>query len=289
MNIHEIKCFQIVYRERSLNRAAKKLYITSQGLGRIVQNLEQELGVRLFDRSTRGVDPTEAADVLYENAARLVEDFERVDRAIRQLGERDRKLRICCARGVLNALSFHFLLGFIENNPDLEVSWEEAANQEVKNAVISMESDVGLTVGHTESNETEEYFLASREVRILVYEGHPYYQRDRLALEELAGERILILDRQYQVYHDFTDACRTARIKPEIAGTTEDSHFLYKLCKDRQGLGVLLDFSMDAFNQDSVRQIPLVEPITWDIYLIYRKNRADYPNVNRFIGYCKDR
>ena len=46
MNMNELKSFQVVYQERSMNQAAKKLYITSQGLGRIIQNLEKELGVQ---------------------------------------------------------------------------------------------------------------------------------------------------------------------------------------------------------------------------------------------------
>ena len=73
MDIHELKCFQAVYQEHSMNQAAKSLYITSQGLGRIIQNLEQELDVSLFTRSARGVEPTEAADVLYRSTARLME------------------------------------------------------------------------------------------------------------------------------------------------------------------------------------------------------------------------
>ena len=44
--MNELKSFQVVYQERSMNQAAKKLYITSQGLGRIIQNLEKELGVQ---------------------------------------------------------------------------------------------------------------------------------------------------------------------------------------------------------------------------------------------------
>ena len=61
--MNELKSFQVVYQERSMNQAAKKLYITSQGLGRIIQNLEKELGVQLFERSARGVEPTEAAEL----------------------------------------------------------------------------------------------------------------------------------------------------------------------------------------------------------------------------------
>ena len=70
---------------------------------------------------------------------------------------------------------------------------------------------------------------------------------------------------------------------------TEDSHFLYKLCKMRQGLGVVLDFSVDEFRMDGVRAIPLSNPIPWDIYLIYQKHCAADPNVRRFCRYIEQK
>ncbi len=289
MNMNELKSFQVVYQERSMNQAAKKLYITSQGLGRIIQNLEKELGVQLFERSARGVEPTEAAELLHRHADHLIGEFEAIESALRQLSESEKHLRIGCARGVLNALSFQFLLDFIEKNPELSVTWREDANDSVKQSVIRMQSDAGLVVGRVNDENLEEVFLASKEVRILVYCGHPFYERSVLDLGELEGESILILNEQYQVYHDFTEACRREGFEPHITARTEDSHFLYKLCKMRQGLGVVLDFSVDEFRMDGVRAIPLRNPIPWDIYLIYQKHCAAYPNVRQFCRYIEQK
>lgn len=282
MDIHELKCFQAVYQEHSMNQAAKRLYITSQGLGRIIQNLEQELEVSLFTRSARGVEPTEAAGVLYRNTARLLDEFETVKRAVRQHSTRETQLKVSCARGTLNALSFQVLLDFIGKNPDLQVTWKEASNGQVKHEVAVMDADVGLVVGNTGDAEVAEQFLDSKEVRILVYRQHPYFERESISLAELREEKLLILNEQYQVYHDFCASCSATGFAPHIVGMTEDSHFLYKLCKQRQGLGVVLDFSVDEFRLEDVRAIPLEEPIPWDVYLIYRKSSGSYPNIRRF-------
>lgn len=282
MNLHELKCFQAVYRERSINRAAKSLFITSQGLGKLIQNLEKELGTVLFERSARGVEPTESARILYERAEHLVEEFEAIEKAIRQLNDREKQLRIGCARGVLNAMSIQVLLRFIEAHPETQVTWRENSNDQVKRDVISMDLDVGLVVGHTEDPEVEELMLDSKEIRILVYQGHPFYNRKKLALKELQDEKILILNEEYRVYHDYREACRKAGFQPRIMATTEDSHFLYKLCKQQQGLGVLLDFSTDDFRMEGVRMIPLEEPVLWDIYFIYRRRNRDFDGVRKF-------
>ena len=54
MNTKLLKCFQIVYEEKSINRAAGRLYITPQGLSRNIRQLEEELDVQLFQRTARG-------------------------------------------------------------------------------------------------------------------------------------------------------------------------------------------------------------------------------------------
>ena len=51
MDIKDLKCFAAVYEERSINRAAGgKLFITSQGLGKVIHKLEEELDITLFER-----------------------------------------------------------------------------------------------------------------------------------------------------------------------------------------------------------------------------------------------
>lgn len=48
MNFEELKCFQKVYQLKSMNQAAKELYLTAQGVGRIINKLENELNTSLF-------------------------------------------------------------------------------------------------------------------------------------------------------------------------------------------------------------------------------------------------
>ena len=48
MDIKDLKCFAAVYEERSINRAAGKLFITSQGLGKVIHKLEEELDLTLL-------------------------------------------------------------------------------------------------------------------------------------------------------------------------------------------------------------------------------------------------
>ena len=85
MNSHQLQCFEAVYKEKSINKAARKLYMTPQGLGKTIQILEGELDTELFERTKLGVYPTESADYLHERAQVMLDH---AALAVRYKGER---------------------------------------------------------------------------------------------------------------------------------------------------------------------------------------------------------
>lgn len=287
MDIKELSCFKKVYEDQSINKASKSLFMTSQGVSRIITKLEQELDTQLFLRTSKGVVNTKSADVLYENVNELIEQFQKVENAIALVNSQNNKLRISCARGVLNALSIQLILDFIAKNPQVDVEWEEQVNEVVKEEVEQFKVDIGFIAGDIETKDISKKLLARKEMILLVYEGHPLYDRQCVKIEELKKERFLLLNEQYQSYHDFYLACERKKFEPNVVVKTADSHFLFKLCKQKLGIGVLLDFSVDNFKMDGVKVIRLNEKITWDIYQVVHEQNNKNPSVQLFCEYIK--
>lgn len=76
MNLRQITAFVGVYEEGSFNKAARRLNATQSGLSMQIQNLENSLGVSLFDRSVRGVTPTIAGRRLYVKSIDILRSME---------------------------------------------------------------------------------------------------------------------------------------------------------------------------------------------------------------------
>ncbi|WP_086347991.1 LysR family transcriptional regulator [Candidatus Enterococcus clewellii] len=279
MNFEELKCFQKVYQLKSMNQAAKELYLTAQGVGRIINKLENELNTSLFLRSAKGVAPLRSADILYEHSQELLEQFGIIDAAIQRENERENKLTLHCARGSLNALPFGEIADFINAHQEIEISWSEMANDKVKSNIHMRQANAGLVIGKTELEGVEEVFIARKDTRVLVYNGHPLYMKERITPRDLENERIVILNQNYRIYHEFKKYCEKHNIEVSIVGLTEDSHLLYKLCQSKQGIGIVLDFSVDDFEMNDLRLIPLEYPINWDIYMIYPQSVEKFQHV----------
>ena len=85
MKLQHLKTFVVVYQERSFTAAAARIYATQSGLSMQIKELEDDLGVKLFDRSTRGVIPTVAGVRYYDHAVSALRALEDARRDMRDL------------------------------------------------------------------------------------------------------------------------------------------------------------------------------------------------------------
>ena len=79
MELRELKYFLAVAREQSISKAASSLFVTQPNLSRQMQNLEKEVGQRLFIRGTRKITLTEAGKLLYKRAEEIIELYNKTE------------------------------------------------------------------------------------------------------------------------------------------------------------------------------------------------------------------
>jgi LysR family transcriptional regulator, nitrogen assimilation regulatory protein len=76
VKLQQISTFVVVYQERSFTAAAERIHATQSGLSMQIKELEDTLGLQLFERSTRGVEPTAAGERFYAHALRLLRELD---------------------------------------------------------------------------------------------------------------------------------------------------------------------------------------------------------------------
>ena len=110
MDIAELQVFLAVARERSFSKAAARLHRTQPAVSQAIRRLEDELGERLFDRSSKEGRLTEAGRVLQQHAERLLRLAEDSEAAVRELQDM-RRGRVTIGA---NEAGVHTLLPIIE-------------------------------------------------------------------------------------------------------------------------------------------------------------------------------
>lgn len=273
MDTKDLRFFRQVYEERSINKASKLLFITPQGLSKIIRHLEEELGTCLFERSSNGMVPTESGTYLYENSAPLLEHFDEIMIGLQQIRDRNQRLKIGFSYGVLNIFPFGKLEEYQRKYGHIQIQWEEAANQEILRKVRHGSMDIGFAVGQMTDPELWSREIFRRKMNVIVYEGHPYYERESISVEELREEPLVTLNETYYSYHSLLQRCRDFGFTPCIVAKTMESQIIYHFCRQKIGLGIDADIHQDKIMLDGLRLVELRDSIPWKISMIILSDR----------------
>lgn len=286
MDTRDIRCFRLVYEECSMNKAAAQLFITPQGLSRIIRKLEDELQIQLFERTANGTTPTEAGDYFYAQSEDILYKMENLKQKMQQLNHRQRIFRIGFACGTLHVLQLEQLAGLRTCDPELQLQWEELENQEITEKLIQNTLDAGFMIGTASHTGLVSTCIYTAKMNAVVYPGHPYYERECLSIRDLRGQPLISLNQKYASYHNLIQRCSDFGFIPDIVIRTMESRMIYQFCQEKAGIGIDADIHTESEIPAGLRTIELADAIPWKISLVFRKDSAKREIVSKLEKIC---
>ena len=122
MNQKQLQYFVTVYQTQNIKTAADTLYVSRQGVSKVIRLLEEELGQPLFIRSIKGVIPTDYATTLLPHAKSLLEEYDAI-RSLRTLAAKSQSVvTIYALDHVLAYLGASLIEDFHEAYPSIILS-----------------------------------------------------------------------------------------------------------------------------------------------------------------------
>ena len=280
MNTRNFKCFQAVYEERNLQAAAGKLFLSPQGLSKIIKSLEDECGTALFVRTKEGFVPTESGKIFYEKSKEINKDLNDMFSRIESINDKEKRFKVGFAAGTIRAIDISRVNSFMKSNSEVYASWYEHENESVINQVLSDEISFGFVVGKPMAGNVEAALVKSVELVTYVYKGHRFWDRESIEIKDLREEHIISMNENYHIYHDLINACHLNEFIPDIVGKVGEGESIYQLVENQVGVGVSPRFFDD---NDRIKAIRIKDSYTWDVYGIYRNDSADKNLAKRFL------
>ena len=218
MDLRQLDYVRAVARSRSFTRAAEELHIAQPALSTTIRRLEGELGVRLFDRTTRRVELTPAGEAFVRRAARIGDEVASLETEMHDFSTGMRgRLRL--------AVWYHaeprvvpFLRDFVGATPGAEVSIVELAAPEVLSALRADDIDLATFVLYPglDLTDVEYQVLRSEPYVLAISASHPIASRAQVDLP-LVAELPLIAARSGVALRTILDRMlRSAGFVPQI-------------------------------------------------------------------------
>ncbi|MFZ7102632.1 MAG: selenium metabolism-associated LysR family transcriptional regulator [Peptococcaceae bacterium] len=186
MNRHHLELYKVVAEKKSFSQASEILHISQPAISQQIQFLEEHLGVKLFNRTTRKVSLTEEGKILYQYAIQICNLFAEAEKT---LSEFSRIVKGSLAIGASQTIGEYFLPKFIGGfkglYPQVQISINVFNTQHIIKDVIDQTLDLGLIEGEVENDNLIIIPFMDDELLVIVNPNHPLAQQKSISFEQL--------------------------------------------------------------------------------------------------------
>jgi len=289
MELRHLHYFIAVAEELHFSRAAERLHISQPPLSQQIRDLEDELGVKLFERTKRQVQLTEAGKVFLDRSYRVLAQLEQAIAATQQIGRGEvGRLTISFVSSAMYTILPEILRVFREQFPAVELQLHELTTAQQIQALHDKQVDVGIVRSAiSEPGLSVECFLPESLVLALP-ETHPLSTQTQVSLSTLVDESFILFPAKMGpvFYEQIIHSCQQVGFRPKVAQEAVQMETIISLVA--AGLGIaIVPTSLQNFHRSGVIYRPLKEEIpNTGLYLTWRQHDSS-PVVRAFLGLAR--
>ena len=266
MNLNQLKYFVSVAENRSFSAAAEENYITQTAMTQQIKALEDDLGLKLINRSTRPITLT-AAGTSFLTDAKLI--LKRMSDARERASEASSgisgTLRIGYIKGYERSELSDLLRVFHRSLPGVLLMCYRDTSDHLAASLQNDEYDIIFTWDSTNlraNSDYEAYEIEKARLMAALYASHPLSQRESLVRTDLKGEPIIYMSPSElsDNYGDsqFMDLYRTAGYQPEILCRSTDIESILIMIAAEEGISIVPDYCVKKItNADGLVFLPM--------------------------------
>ena len=291
MTIKELEAYQVICSKGSLSKAAKELYITPQGLSRVLKSLETELDCTLVNRVASGLELTESGECLLEYAQKSTSEYEKLRERIGNIqGSVLGSVELLLAYDVIRLLDPDCFTDFQRMYPRISFTYREYPDRVAEQMLVEGQGNAALSVGPFAGDLLQIRPLLQCPLCLIVYEGHPLSGKAEVTIEELKGEPLYLENSNFKINEFVQRQCWMHGFEPNIVFEASSFDICYKMCRLKKGVSIVLDFVHEDMKTDGLVRIPFADPdMALEIAFLNPKNGSGEYAVDKFCSYLKSK
>ncbi|MGH8148591.1 MAG: LysR family transcriptional regulator [Steroidobacteraceae bacterium] len=271
-----VQAFIAVAMRRNFRRAAAELHITQTALSRRLQTLEEYLGVRLIERTTRSVELTRTGADFLPRAQRLLTELEGALTDIRETGKAMRgSVTIACVPSIGARYLPRAIQQYSAAYPDNRITIHDHSSFGVAEAVLRREAEFGINVTGTHDAGLESVPLARDRFVLICRDDHPFAGRKRVSWSQLEPH-LLIFPGGLSANRPVLElALGGDRLRLRTYYEVQHSSTALGLVAEGVGVAVVPNLAVQKDAYPRIRVVPLVDPVVARTLALISLRNAD--------------
>lgn len=295
MELRQLRYFVAVAHRRHFTQAAEELSIAQPAISQQIRQLERELGVTLFERTSRQVRLTSAGAALLVRAERILAEVEWVQLEMQEYSGLARGRVVIGALQSLEAFRFPALLSrFHTRYPGIEIVLREETTERLLELLNTGQLDLTLIqimdnswpLELTASTVVTEKLL-TEELVLVVAPGHALAQHQNVTVEELRDEPFILFKPGSGLRHTIMQRSMAAGFTPRMLFESGELGTIRSLVAEGLGVSVLPRSVAEAAGRD-IRIVSLNPPTVRTILLAWHTNVYHTPASAAFLSFSRN-
>jgi DNA-binding transcriptional LysR family regulator len=174
VTIRHLRCFLAVADTGSFTVASSRMFLTQSSLTATIQQFEEAIGLKLFDRTTRRVVMTEEALRFREQAQRILKEFDASISDLKALAQSQQgNIRIAAAASIIYQFLTRAIPVFRQSYPHVTISLRDAGSETVERMLLSGDLDFAITSKHKGYGDLDYTPLIEDNYGVMCMPRHP--------------------------------------------------------------------------------------------------------------------
>jgi DNA-binding transcriptional LysR family regulator len=217
LNLRQVEAFKAVIEYGTVSRAAEMMNVSQPAMSKLIAHLEEDTGLRLFDRVKGRLVATRRGMRLYEEIDRIFAGVRQVENAVEAI-RRDEQSRLLI--GVMPALSGSFIQEatsrFLKRQPGVFCSVQSRSSQWISDALVTHRLDVGLIIAPVDNPYVAAEPMMGHPVVCILPLGHPLTAKEVITPRDLAGVPFISFDPESHTHRSIGRVLESHGVTPEV-------------------------------------------------------------------------
>jgi len=251
MELRQLRYFVMLGRELHFAKAAEKLFITQPALTKQIQQLEEEIKVKLLERTKRNVKLTEAGKYLLNESQYIINHLEQVIEATQRKAEGEEgEVRIGFVGSAMQNIIPNLLEKLNFSHPGIHTSLQELNNKDQLDALLHDKLDIAFVRLETVPRELEKKVVFEDSFSLVVSKKHLIGKTNFESLSQFKNEQFILFSNDYsQEYYDnimsiFTDH----GFQPKVSHRSVQANSIFRLVEKELGVAIVPSAMKDGVN-----------------------------------------
>jgi DNA-binding transcriptional LysR family regulator len=279
VGLRQLRAFLAVAKYGSFSRAAEEVAVSQSAVSFAVQQLENELGLRLLDRTTRQVRMTAVGETLAASGARLLGELDALLKELKDTGQQRRgRVVLACVPSVARGLMPGCVEYCTKNWPDISFAIEDIAAKDVISRVERGDVEFGISGGDVDASELHVEDLVRDRFVLACRRDDELARSETVAWGKLSGRRLVMLNNTSGSRPQILDTLTKAEVQAQISLELAQPSSVLAMVEAKIGVAIVPQLVAPIKSHPTLTMRKLVKPsVSRTIFLLKRRDRSLSP------------